>query len=149
IWDIASRRILKELEINGTIHSVAFSQDGSRILSSSDDSLVHVWDAHTYDSLLQGAEASAPLDEFNPATFSPDRTLLVTISEGDATVWQVFASLESMIHYAQVFKARKLTPEECRKLVGDTSSTVCQQGTSIRHVERLQPPKKTTWEYIY
>jgi WD40 repeat protein len=149
IWDVASRQVIKELPTDGTVYSVAFSNDGKQILSSSDDSLVHVWDARTYESLLQGPAPTTPLSEFDPVTFSRDRSHFVTVSEtGDATVWHVFPNLQSIIDYAKRSEPRELTQDECKKFDVDTSSHLCKMA-SVPHDDRPRPQNSIPWEYMY
>ncbi len=66
----------------GALESVAFSPDGARILTSSDDGTVKMWDARTGTSWLQ-LEGSAL-----GAAFSPDGTGILTGSgDNTAKVW--------------------------------------------------------------
>src|SRR5512140_1865388 len=61
----------------GTVNSAAFSPDGSRVITASDDHTARIWDATT------GNPVSPPLqhqDGVHSAAFSPDGTRVVTTS---------------------------------------------------------------------
>ncbi len=69
----------------GSVWSVAFSPDGTRILTGSWDKTAKVWDARTGTLLLElkGTQAGA-----YSVSFSPDGTRIVTGSEDQtAKVW--------------------------------------------------------------
>ena len=98
---------------SGAVNSAAFSPDGQRVVTASDDHTVHVWNAGT-------GQVLAKLEGYS-AAFSPDGQRVVTAS-GDKTarVWnaatgQVIAKLEG--HSAAVtnilmFKSL-FTRDEC------------------------------------
>jgi WD40 repeat protein/serine/threonine protein kinase len=66
----------------GAVSSVSFSPDGTRILTSSDDDTVRLWDASSGTSLLK-LDVSA-----NGAKFSPDGTRVLTGGEDQtARLW--------------------------------------------------------------
>ncbi|HEX3764726.1 MAG TPA: TIR domain-containing protein, partial [Kofleriaceae bacterium] len=100
LWDAATGEELDALQSPrhwGSVRAVAFSPDGSQLLTASDDQTVRFWDAR------QGQESGPPLhlpDGVDLAAFSADGKRVVTVS-GDRTVriWnedrrQVVAELE-------------------------------------------------------
>jgi WD40 repeat protein len=66
----------------GPVNSVAFSPDGTRIASASDDQTVKVWDAATGQETLTLKEHAGPV---NSVAFSPDGTRIASASD-DQTV---------------------------------------------------------------
>lgn len=74
LWDVPSGDAVGEPMIHDEwVSAVAFSADGSRVLTSSQSAAVHEWDARTGKSL--GEPRGEGQDE---AAFSPDGTRLVT-----------------------------------------------------------------------
>ena len=69
-----------------SVHSAAFSPDGSRIVTASDDKTARVWTAAS-GTLL--AELKGHTDVVASAAFSPDGSRIVTASEDKtARVWR-------------------------------------------------------------
>ena len=67
--------------------SAAFSPDGTRVVTASDDKTARVWDAATGQPVTRPLAASGPRVS---ATFSPDGTRVVTASgDNTARVWDV------------------------------------------------------------
>jgi WD40 repeat protein len=88
------------------VNSVAYSPDGSLIVTASSDRTARVWDAGTGASV---AELRGHTKEVNSAAFSPDGKLIITAGN-DATVriWSVgsFAFVETLgAHTSQVLGA--------------------------------------------
>ena len=86
IWDTrAERQVGAPLNHELTIDHVAFSADGTKIVTASRDRTARVWDAST------GRPIGAPLQHTDwvvSATFSPDGTRVVTASnDKTARIW--------------------------------------------------------------
>ena len=60
----------------GAVYSVAFSPDGKRIVSGSDDKTVRLWDADTGQPI--GAPLTGHTDAVSSVAFSPDGTRIVS-----------------------------------------------------------------------
>jgi WD40 repeat protein len=75
----------------GMVNSVSFSPDGTRLVSGSDDTNVHVWDA------LSGTEIMPPLQGHNKpvasAAYSSDGSHIISTSHGSVCVWDAITGL--------------------------------------------------------
>jgi WD40 repeat protein len=75
------------LEHQGRVWSAAFSPDGTRVVTASDDKTARVWDAATSKPL------TGPLvhqDEIVSATFTADGSRVITVSRDSAVrIWDV------------------------------------------------------------
>ena len=86
VWDAATGQPLTHtLRHEGPVDSAAFSPDGRRVVTASEDKTARVWDAAT------GKPLTPPLrhqDGVNFAAFSPDGRRVVTASsDKTARVW--------------------------------------------------------------
>ena len=95
VWDVATGRPLTRwLKHTRGISSVAFSPDGRRLLTGSNDDTARVWDAVT------GEPVSPPLrhrDTVNVAKFTPDGNAIVTASADNAwRIWRLLANVQSV-----------------------------------------------------
>jgi WD40 repeat protein len=86
VWDAATGRAMAVLKGHkNTVRSAAFSPDGSRIVTASEDRTARVWDAAAGKAIavLSGHEY-----EVKSAAFSPDGSRIVTASsDKTARVW--------------------------------------------------------------
>ena len=98
IWDANTGECLKTLEGHSkTVESVAYSPDGRRIVSGSDDKTIKIWDANTGECLktLEGH-----LGFVCSVAYSPDGTKIIcgsgdnTIKIWDANTGQCLKTLE-------------------------------------------------------
>lgn len=72
-------------EIEGFITSLAFSPDGKRIVSASDNKTVYIWDVET---LKEIRKLEGHTDRVDSAAFSPDGKQIVTASwDGTVRIW--------------------------------------------------------------
>ncbi|KAJ1555786.1 hypothetical protein HK405_013091, partial [Cladochytrium tenue] len=100
------------------IYSVAFSVDGRRIVSGSNDGTARIWDAATGNQLavLEGHESRSSV---TAAAFSPDGWLVVTgSSDKTVRIWDSTTGLERAAlegHYGQV-SAVAFSPDGSRVL---------------------------------
>jgi WD40 repeat protein len=105
------------------VHSAAFSPDGSRIVTASEDKTARIWDAASAReiSVLRGHE--------NPvysAAFSPDGLRIVTASEDKtARIWDAASAKEIVVlrgHENQVYSAA-FSPDGLRIVTASEDKT--------------------------
>jgi WD40 repeat protein/DNA-binding SARP family transcriptional activator len=112
VWDPATGQRVATLAGNaGSVLDVAFSDDGSRLATSSQDGTVRVWDPSTGEQLLvlRGHYTSA-----SSVAFSPDGSRLASVgSDGVVRVWAL--DLDELVDIAEREVTRSLTDQECRQ----------------------------------
>jgi WD40 repeat protein len=70
----------------GDVASVAFSPDGTRVVSGSADATVAVWDARTGKELLS---LRGQAEEVTAVAFAPDGKRVASGSKNAVRVWEV------------------------------------------------------------
>jgi WD40 repeat protein len=89
IWDVTTGREMKRLPHRHSVTSAAFDHEGKRVVTASDDGLVHIWDVAT------GRELTAFWEKTTSAVFSSDGSRLVTVSADDtARIWDAVTGSE-------------------------------------------------------
>jgi WD40 repeat protein len=100
------------LRHDDAVNSAAFSPDGSRIVTASDDNTARIWDAATATEIavLRGHKGWV-----KSAAFSPDGSRVVTASrDRTARIWDV---------HLQTMSVKDLLTEVCARLAGVTKLT--------------------------
>jgi WD40 repeat protein/class 3 adenylate cyclase/energy-coupling factor transporter ATP-binding protein EcfA2 len=93
------------------VTSIDFDPDDRRIVTTSLDGLVKIWDARTGEMILTLTGHSA---ETNGGTFSPDgRYVASTSTDGTVRVW--ILDIDELLDLAQRRVTRSLTAAECRR----------------------------------
>jgi WD40 repeat protein len=90
-----------------SVWAVAFSPDGTRVLTGSEDKTARVWDPATGEVMatLVGHTASV-----RAVTFSPDGTRVLTGSwDNTARLWSVFKSAQDLLNAVRTTVPRCLT----------------------------------------
>lgn len=82
--------LVKIIPAGSPVYSVAFSPDGSRIASASDDHLVRVWDRVT--GKLVGQPLAGLTDSAFSVAYSPDGQRLAAASEQSVLLWHTDAT---------------------------------------------------------
>ncbi len=107
----------------GVVWSVAFSPDGTRIVTGSWDRTAKVWDARTGTPQL---ELKGHTDQVNSVAFSPDGTRIVTGSwDGTAKVWDAEAGtpLLDLKGHTDMVTSVAFSPDGTRIVTGSWDRT--------------------------
>jgi WD40 repeat protein len=119
------------LHHSSTVSCAAFSHDGIRFLSATDDGKVRAW------STLSGRQIGEPIDEQDQvlgASFAPDGRILVGTSTGLLRLWSspTLAPLGNLMPHGKPVQALALSPDEKTLLTGaaDGNARVWSLSTS-------------------
>jgi WD40 repeat protein len=114
VWDAASGKELLVLDGHeGAVYAAAFSPDGTRIVSGSEDDTARVWDAVSGKELfvLPGHK-----DGVSSAAFSPDGARIISGSyDGTVRVWFVGKNDAAMVAHACELLPRDLSPKAIKR----------------------------------
>ncbi len=108
----------------GTIIAVAFSPDGQRLLTGSNDGRARVWSAETGQALARPLRHEGVV---NAVAFSPDgRCVLTGSSDGTARLWDVQTGqvLAQPLRHEGAVNAVAFSPDGRRVLTGSYDKTV-------------------------
>lgn len=94
----------------GSVEAIAFSPDGKRLATGSDDNTTKIWDAQNGQELMTLTGHTGGV--FGVA-YSPDGTRLATAG-GDGMVRLYTLRVEDLVALARQRVTRSLTPVECR-----------------------------------
>jgi WD40 repeat protein len=104
---------------DGSVFTAAFSPDGNRVVTASNDNTGRIWDAVTGEEVgvLRGRPHKI---DFVSAAYAPDGRRIVTASaDGKARVWPAFATTQDLLAYAGEIMPRQLTPEQRKEFFLD------------------------------
>ena len=96
------------------MNSVAFSTDGKRIVTASDEKTVWLWDAES--GKPTGEPLTGHTDVVTSAAFSPDgKHILTTSWDKTARLSRIFLGTEELVAVAKAAAPRCLTAEQRRQ----------------------------------
>jgi WD40 repeat protein len=100
---------------DGAVLGVAWSPDGRRLATASDDRTVRTWDTEAgAEIIVVGVHAK----EVENVAWSPDGRRIATASrDGTSRIWDATISMEELVANARRRVSRKLSAEERRNLM--------------------------------
>ncbi|KAI0313899.1 hypothetical protein OF83DRAFT_1064690 [Amylostereum chailletii] len=119
LWDLESRTQLRTLRgHSSTVRALAFSSDGLRLFSGSDDYSITIWDVATGRPLVEPLqEHTSPVSSIfaNAVAYYPTNTYLVSgADDGTLCIWNTITGMASappfQAHEGSVF-ALDVTPD--------------------------------------
>jgi WD40 repeat protein len=109
VWDWATGRHLRSLSHSGSVTHTAFSPDGSRLATASQDGTVRIWNPYTdapEQLVLRGHTGGV-----GAVAWSPDGTRLASGGDDTLRVWAL--DLDELVEIAEDELTRTLTDDEC------------------------------------
>jgi WD40 repeat protein/transcriptional regulator with XRE-family HTH domain len=120
---ILTSRVLFTLHHNAEVWSVAFSPDGKRIATASQDGTAKIWDAFTGGELLT---LSGHIGSVNGVAFSPDGKLIATVGDDQTVkVWDTATGMELLTlfgHTAPIYRVA-FSPDGTRLVTASTDNS--------------------------
>lgn len=117
----------------GAVQSVAFSPDGTRILTGSRDKTARIWDARTGNLIetLNGHESAV-----QSVAFSPDGAKVATGDDGIARIWDTYTGslIDTLIEHEGRVLPVAFSPDEAQTLTGFDNNTAAIWGKIIRYL---------------
>jgi WD40 repeat protein len=87
LWNITTRDVFAFIGHRGSVNSVAFNADGSRLITASNDKTVRIWDVKSQRCLYV---FRGHIKRVTSAKFSPDGKFVASASaDGTARIWEV------------------------------------------------------------
>ncbi|SEQ15530.1 WD40 repeat [Solimonas aquatica] len=106
LWHLPSRRYLTLSGHNAAVHTVAFSPDGSLLLSAADDGRLRIWDSQDGELLYSFNAHAGSILPF-AAGFAPDGRLAYTTgSDGATRLWPMSGETRTPAQLQQLLRCK-------------------------------------------
>jgi WD40 repeat protein len=109
LWDIATDHEVWTVQHQGAVLDAAFSPDGKRLATASQDRQAHVWDIET------GKEVTPPLwheDTVSSVAFSPDgKRLATTTANKVVRLWELAGAPGVTLSHQEDVKFAAFSPD--------------------------------------
>ena len=126
VWQVKDWKQMGTMKASRLVRCVAMSKDGNWIAAGSDNGWLSVWDAETYEQVLNHKEAS---DHTYGVDFSPDSARLVATADSGVIVWNLPTRKQVQILHHGTFwdpaRAAKYSPQ------GDRIATATRKSIRV------------------
>jgi WD40 repeat protein len=135
---------------DGPVNSAAFSPDGTRIVTASDDHTARVWDSVTGKEL---ATLTVHTGSVNSVAFSPNGMRIVTASaDNTARVWDAATGKEiaRLTGHEYAVNSAAFSPDGTRIVTASNDNTVLVwNATTGKEIARLTGHKDRVWSAAF
>jgi hypothetical protein len=147
LWDAAAGKGMATLDGHtGTVTAVAFSPNGTRVLTGSDDNTARLWEAATGKAV---ATLAGHTNSVNAVAFSPDgKHILTGSSDNTARLWDAATgkAVAALAGHTDRVTAVAFLPDGMRIVSSGADGTVRQwDAASGRPLEISVPGARGTW----
>lgn len=153
IWDAETGAELKSMEGHGPINSLAFSPDGSRIVTASENT-IEIWDVESGEKLMTWLESPetaqdtetdpefADMDIVTHVTYSPNGSLIASTSwDKTIKIWdaQTGAGINTLVGHQDFVESASFSPDSKQIVSASGDRTVriwdVETGEEIKTLE--------------
>ncbi|NYT10381.1 MAG: hypothetical protein GKC09_10685 [Methanosarcinales archaeon] len=120
LFDVKTYKETERLEHDGSVYEVAFSSDGSKLVTASSDNTAHLWDVRTGEE-LQRIELEVLANKF---AFSQDGREAAAVSDDGSVLIQTF-NISVLMDDACSRVSQNMTRSEWNRSIGNQDCLTC------------------------